>query len=517
MKLRITFLLFFLLSQFSCNKDDSVQFKETIYQLSGSVQKGPFAIGSEMNIYELNEDFIPTGRTFHATIENLGYFELLDVSLVSPYVELVADGFYFNEIIGELSSERISLKAIVDLRESTQVNVNILTNLEYERVRYLIKNKKIDIAEAKIKAQSEILNLFKMNEVLIERPEQLDIIKNEKGDAVLLAISSILQGNKTTAELSEIMSEIIYEIKEDGILSDNSIHAELLEQAMALVPDRISDHLKNYYLQNGIAIDDIAEFKNYLNQYISLSGGIPELLFKFPSIFDDKINVLDSSQNVFLPNFDYTVAIDMPNAGTVKVVIRQTAGNGTMGYWDGTEFGWKIDVEDNEYRTLAFNSTLNNEIINDPMFFFGYGEAVVEFYYNESETPSNVKSITWGGYNDSDFYFFNDFDGWTNLLACPNNFVLESGADYSIELSRNDHFEANFVLEYNSETMAIDIINGEGHTYELLDNKININLSGSSIKGIIFHIDGEGIVIISSDLMFRDGTYLERTLTFKKS
>lgn len=46
------------------------------------------------------------------------------------YVLLTADGYYFNEVYGELSDGQISMQSIVNLTDNKQANVIILTHLK---------------------------------------------------------------------------------------------------------------------------------------------------------------------------------------------------------------------------------------------------------------------------------------------------------------------------------------------------------------------------------------------------
>jgi len=57
-----------------------------------------------------------TGKSFSSQIkDNQGSFELSNVQLSSPYVELKADGFYFNEVTGEISTSQLTLYALADV------------------------------------------------------------------------------------------------------------------------------------------------------------------------------------------------------------------------------------------------------------------------------------------------------------------------------------------------------------------------------------------------------------------
>ena len=98
-------------------------------ELSGQFQKGPFIVGTEITIQELNADLTPTGRSFQTeTTSNLGDY-LLPISLTSSLVEVSANGYYFNEVTGALSNGTLRLSALADASNNTAININILTHL----------------------------------------------------------------------------------------------------------------------------------------------------------------------------------------------------------------------------------------------------------------------------------------------------------------------------------------------------------------------------------------------------
>ncbi len=111
-------------------------FKEN---LTGLVQKGPYINGTSVDVAELNTGLIQTGRNYSTQIsDNRGSFELKKIELSSQFVELKADGFYFNEIAGHPSSARLVLFALSDLSVKTSLNVNLISHLERDRVYQLI-------------------------------------------------------------------------------------------------------------------------------------------------------------------------------------------------------------------------------------------------------------------------------------------------------------------------------------------------------------------------------------------
>ena len=139
-----------ILTLSNCGKDDKDNKVQTI---TGYVQKGPFINGSSVTVYDLKSDLSATGKTYVSQItDDKGRFKLNDVSLSSNYVSLRADGFYFNEVSGKQSVSQITLFALSDINNKTEININILTNLEKARVEYLIKSGK-SFSEVKTQAQ----------------------------------------------------------------------------------------------------------------------------------------------------------------------------------------------------------------------------------------------------------------------------------------------------------------------------------------------------------------------------
>ena len=99
--------------------------------LSGNAQKGPFNNGTAITIAELTTTLSPTGRNFLTQItNNSGQFSVANVQLTSPYVELRANGYYFNEVANEVSTGQLTLYALSNLADKNSINVNILTHLE---------------------------------------------------------------------------------------------------------------------------------------------------------------------------------------------------------------------------------------------------------------------------------------------------------------------------------------------------------------------------------------------------
>ena len=108
-------------------------------EIAGVTQKGPFTKGSNVTLYELNfRTRAQTGKSFIGKIsDSTGSFSINKIELASQYALLQAEGYYLNEITGKVSASQIALNAISDLSERDNVNINLLTHLEYERAVWL--------------------------------------------------------------------------------------------------------------------------------------------------------------------------------------------------------------------------------------------------------------------------------------------------------------------------------------------------------------------------------------------
>jgi len=271
MKILKIFLLFFVLLQITACDDktnDSINpiKKENI---GGVIQKGPFINGSTVSIAELNSELAPTGRKFDAQImNNSGLFNIKNIELESQYAELKADGFYFNEVHGVKSSSQLTLYSLSDLSDKNTVNVNILSHLERGRMLYLI-DKGSSFQEAKQQARTEVLKIFGIDpDESVDEFDGLDISKTGTGNAILLAASVILQGNRDTANLSELLADILTDIRSDGTLDSTATILKIVTDLEVVKLSNVRENLEKRYKE--LSIDySIPEFEKYVQAYLN--------------------------------------------------------------------------------------------------------------------------------------------------------------------------------------------------------------------------------------------------------
>jgi uncharacterized protein (TIGR02145 family) len=269
LKVILSILSIFLLFQ-TCKKDtDNVKIRKD--RISGYVQKGPYINGTTIQLNELNSSLEQTGKVFSTQIiDNKGSFEIANIALSSQFVQFLANGYYFNEFTGDISPSPLSLYALSDITDISTVNVNILTHLEKSRVEYLIVKGK-SFSEAKDTAQKNVLAIFGFQAQNMDKSEMLDIAVNKEENAILLAISIILQGNRTVGDLTELLANITTDIQQDGKVNDATILSKLRSTTVLLDLAKIRINLEKRYQNLGINTI-ISGFEKYVNYFLSFTG-----------------------------------------------------------------------------------------------------------------------------------------------------------------------------------------------------------------------------------------------------
>lgn len=233
--------------------------------IAGVSQKGPFVKGSSVTLYELNfETRAQTGKSFLGRIsEDMGTFAISKIELASQYALLRVDGFYRNEVTGKVSASQITLNAISDLSDRDNVNINLLTHLEYERALWLAQNEDMTVKQAKKIADQEIFEAF-AEDFAGESVEDLDIFGNADGDAVLLAISIIMQAGRSEGEFSLSLADLAKDIEEDGVWNDSLERAQSADNAFEVELAQVRENILGWNISQNISM-----FENYVEYFWS--------------------------------------------------------------------------------------------------------------------------------------------------------------------------------------------------------------------------------------------------------
>lgn len=233
--------------------------------VAGVSQKGPFLNGSSVHLYELQDaGLIQTGKSFTGKIKSdLGEFSLAEINLVSQYALLEADGYYRNEVSGQKSTSQITLNAVTDLENRETVNINLLTHLAYDRMRVLVKGG-MEVAAAKRMAEKEIFASFYI-ENIAENFEDLNIFNKGEGDAALLAVSVLMQGNRAEAELSELLANYANDVESDGEWNDEKTKVAMADWAEGQSLSEGLTHIRKNV--EGWDFGDVPGFEKYVKRF----------------------------------------------------------------------------------------------------------------------------------------------------------------------------------------------------------------------------------------------------------
>ena len=234
----------------------------------GAAQKGPFKFDSPLTLREvlLHDDTLTyTGREYIDEISsNKGDFVIPKVNLVYPYAVLEVRGLWRNEVTGEWSKDSMTLRAPTDLTSRTEVNINLLTHLEYDRAVQLV-NKGYSVFAAKKQAEYEIMTAFGFA-TTVEYSEDLKTFvpstsTNHDVNATLMAISLLFIGDRSEAEIQKTIADFKQDMAGDGEWNDAQTKADMADWAESFDCGSVRANVKSWNIL------DIPAYENYLTIY----------------------------------------------------------------------------------------------------------------------------------------------------------------------------------------------------------------------------------------------------------
>ena len=406
--LALSFTLIGMLAFTSCTKENAGANENTggTFTFSGKVQKGPFVTGTTINVNELNENLGQTGKAFTTSItSDDGSFNLNNIEMESNLALLTANGFYFNEVLGQLSSAQITLQALADLTNDETVNINVLTHITKARIEKLV-SEGTSFAEAKRKAEAEFQDFLGVTEHFSQGFEQMSITSAGDLNAMLLAFSIILQKPSNNlmeiptlpAELTLLMTNLSTDFADDGAINDQALIDKLLNNISLQNQVYIRRSIQNYYSELGQSVE-IPDFESYITLFQAAHQ--QDLVTEF--IYPDEAspapetgpggevgNLLVKDITQFNGNQAWVVAAITPLGKSLKVKI-------TGSVQRDLNNGWVLTESSNGSFTLE--AQRQNELVSMLIYLLDdskNGSATIE-YYEDSDTPTFTKQITWTG------------------------------------------------------------------------------------------------------------------------
>ncbi|MCD4725723.1 MAG: hypothetical protein K8R63_12875 [Bacteroidales bacterium] len=404
MKPKLIILLVFLFAITSCKKENNEDVsagnndQPIEYSFTGKAQKGPYVVGSNILVQELDDELHQTGSTFTTTIaSNDGSFSINNINLNSNLVMFTADGFYFSEVIGELSSAKLSLKSISDINTRETVNINVLSHIVRQRIEKLV-DEGMTYLNAYDQAKMEILSFLGAPELADRDFEDYDISLDNDYNAVLLSFSVILPSD--VAQCTEMMAHLSNDLKDNGDINNQALIDTLLYNISLLNISEVRDNVESRYAELGISFS-IPEFEHYINVFqikhdpnLITEFHYPDTASPFPITAPNSLlpNILHLPDTFFTTDNGmekpYSLAAIIPYNSTLTIRFIKTYGGSSYGGDEGWEF---INDYPNGFTLVAEKQ---NQLISALVYLEESGSAIIEYYENDT-IPIHVKTIRW--------------------------------------------------------------------------------------------------------------------------
>jgi hypothetical protein len=247
--------------------------------VTGTAVLGPFENGSVVTLKEMRiqgDSLSYTGREFTGEVSGLkGNYVIPDVTLDYPYAEVSVTGKWRNEVTGKNSTEDMTLYALTDLSNGrTEVNVNLMTHLEYARIKNLVKEKKYSVQAAKTIADNAIVSSFGLStdmglaeDLVTFKSSAMD---NTKANATLLAMAFLfIRDNDTDAKIKTSIESFVNDFAADGKWDDaNGEKSKMAKWAASYDASGIDLNIAT----GGIV--DIPNYKSLLSTFLGTYYGL---------------------------------------------------------------------------------------------------------------------------------------------------------------------------------------------------------------------------------------------------
>lgn len=307
-KIVLLYLFGVLTGVTACQDNNDLGEKEgnTSQNLSGYAQKGQLIKGSQITAFSYDTGVNPTGESFPANISDyLGHYSI-NANSSAPYFEVRAEGYFFNELSGDVSESPLYLEAFVG-SNSNNANINLMTTTIKNRVKKLVKSGHT-IDQALSKAQGELLSSLGMTDTG-EAFHKMDITGISDADAQLLAFALMVQRGRTVSSMLTLTQKISSELEENGALTPSTISA-IKEGDDPIDTWDVLDKMADYYKEHSLAITQAPAFYKYTDVEFFDSG------FKLDS------DEFDEDNNKYVLNilsvYDFSVSADNASAQIEK-------------------------------------------------------------------------------------------------------------------------------------------------------------------------------------------------------
>jgi len=252
--------------------------------------------------------------------------------------------------------------------------------------------------------------------------ELLDISKDGDDNAILLAVSVILQGYRNVSDLSELLGNISTDIREDGVLNSTMLDSLIMSHAKLLNLLAIRQNIENKYALMGVSVT-IPDFEKFVRQFLDSANYEFTNLIEYPEFSDYGENILFGDKYQFRFTSQYSLAANLPTGTSLKIILK----GGLWYYWAlPAPANWLISVYDKTNKSQEFKAMESGKSCDLKIEFADslyQDNLVLEYYENSSPTPTKTKNLEIFG---SNYIYPNDsnFDDSAKIIkTLPDRFM----------------------------------------------------------------------------------------------
>lgn len=377
--------------------------------VAGVAQKGPFVEGSAVTMQGMDCKTLKfTDEVFEGEVKSdKGDFTVDSVILSASTCALFeVTGEYRSEITGKKSAAPVTLHALTDLKDRKNVNINLLTELEYGRLMYLATEKNMTFAEAKAQAEKEVLAAFGIAGDF-DNSEDLNIFGPGDGNAALLAVSVMVQGDADVAALAKRIERFEDSFAESGVWNDPETKKAIAEWIVATVVGGGLENIRKNLEGLGIA-DTIPAFEKYI------VAAIPDSVLETRSSSSKDVDSAETSSS----SSANVVPGSSGDAPSSSSSVTSSSSKGPSSSSAKADAGSKYDATANTLKDLRDGKTYRTTNIG--------GRVWMAENLNYETPNSNC-------YNDSASYCdkYGHLYAWKDALnACPAGWHLPSVEEF---------------------------------------------------------------------------------------
>ncbi|MBO7414055.1 MAG: hypothetical protein J6U20_10430 [Fibrobacter sp.] len=402
------------------------------YEATSTMQGSFVPYGSVLRLSELDSVTLDTTGVFYYTrcTDTTGQFSFDSVSLNSPYVLIELLPYTYNDDEWELNKNgklkdfsdsllyygidfsrdpiNNNYSAIVDLRTTNDIGLNIMTRLEASRIKHLVKNG-TDFATAKQQADKEVLEALGIYNATFEF-DKSDFAQDTNNFFIALTVyHSLFSSTSIYSIAPDYTARAVNAFGEAGLFTaDDSVKAALLMR-----------------LKRWITFDSEYASNNentFMIGYFAATIGLGECT----AAREGDTVVTEGNQDQYL-NLVCRSGAWVAEPGRYKILERVSFETGTMtDDRDGKTYKTvTYDIEGTPYTWIAENLTYSSDSIQPEI---GIDSSVYRAFYGS------------GFSNESDFIKFkNSLDStyWNNFARYAEQEVI--GADTIV--MESDHFQ----------------------------------------------------------------------------